>query len=345
MQDANSAGGANVEAPVEVGFVGLGIMGAPMALNLLAAGYSVHVHNRTPAKAEPLAEAGANVLGSPAEVAERVDVLFTCLSDTPDVREVYLGSGGVLSASRPNQLFVDTSTIAPSVAREVATAAAERGASALDAPVSGGDVGAREGTLSVMVGGDGEAFARALPLLEAIGRSVVHVGPPGAGQTAKACNQVLVARTIEAVSETLVLASAAGVDPSDLVRVLSAGMAGNRVLELRGQRMIEHDFEPGFKVSLHAKDLRIALQLASDCGVKIEGIAGIEAIFQELIAEGRGELDNSAMLRAIESRAGAELERGPGADAIGAGSSADAACARGSSGAERARGSADVPRG
>src|SRR5262249_53279000 len=245
-----------------VGFIGLGIMGGPMALNLLRAGYPLVVHNRTRAKEEPLASEGASAAGSPREVAAASDVVITMLPDSPDVEAVYFGEDGVIAGARSGQLLIDMSSIAPAVARAVFSAAGDLGADAVDAPVSGGDVGARDGTLSIMVGGSSEGVGRARPLFEGLGQTVVHIGDAGAGQTAKACNQILVAVTIEAVSEALVLASKAGVDPERLLDVLSGGLAGNKVMEVRRRNFLEHDFTPGFKLVLHHKDLGIALRTA-----------------------------------------------------------------------------------
>jgi 2-hydroxy-3-oxopropionate reductase len=283
-----------------VGFIGLGIMGRPMALNLLRAGYSLVVHNRTRDKEQELVNEGAHPAASPREVATSCDVVITMLPDSPDVEQVYLGEDGVIAGARDGQLLVDMSSIAPAVAVAVASAAAEKGADALDAPVSGGDVGAREGTLSIMVGGSDEAFDRAKPLFDVLGKTVVHMGGAGAGQTAKACNQILVAVTIEAVSEALVLASKAGVDPDRLIEVLSGGLAGNKVMEVRRRNFLEHDFTPGFKLELHHKDLGIALRTARELGVYVPTTAIVDQMLAALKAAGDGGLDHSALLKVIE---------------------------------------------
>jgi 2-hydroxy-3-oxopropionate reductase len=286
---------------VTVGFIGLGIMGRPMAANLAQAGYPLVVHNRTREKADRFgSEHGASVADTPRSVAEQCDVLITMLPDSPDVEQVYLGEDGVISGSRRGKLLIDMSSIAPAVARAVADAASGVGADALDAPVSGGDVGAREGTLSIMVGGGADAFERARPLFEVLGKTVVHMGDAGAGQTAKACNQILVAVTIEAVSEALVLASKAGVDPERLIEVLSGGLAGNRVMEVRRRNFLEHDFTPGFKLELHHKDLGIALRTARELGVYIPTTALVDQMLAQLRAAGDGGLDHSALLKVIE---------------------------------------------
>ncbi len=296
-----------------IGFIGLGVMGAPMARNLLAAGYPLVVHNRTPAKARALAELGARVAGSPREVAQQSDVAITMLPDSPDVERVYLGPDGLLSGVGADQLLIDMSSIEAAVARHLAERAAALGVQALDAPVSGADVGAREGTLSIMVGGPEEAFNRALPILRCLGRTITHVGESGAGQIAKSCNQVLIAGAIEAVSEALVLGSKAGVDPVALVQALSGGLAASRILELKSEKMLSHRFTPGFRASLHHKDMRNALASAKQLGVPLPGASAADELLRELIAEGHGEEDHSAMLRRIEARAGHRVgEQAPG---------------------------------
>jgi len=287
-----------------IGFIGLGIMGAPMAANLARAGYPLVVHNRSRSKVERfLAEhERAEAAATPNEVAERTDVVITMLPDSPDVEQVYLGDDGVIVGARARQLLIDMSSIAPAVARAVFKAASEVGAAALDAPVSGGDVGAREGTLSIMVGGPSDAFDRARPLLEVMGKTIVRLGEAGAGQTAKACNQILVAVTIEAVSEALVLASKAGVDPDRLIEVLSGGLAGNRVMAVRRRNFLEHDFTPGFKLELHHKDLGIALRTARELGVYVPATAIVDQMLAALEAGGDGGLDHSALLTVIEEQ-------------------------------------------
>ncbi|MBV9804094.1 MAG: 2-hydroxy-3-oxopropionate reductase [Solirubrobacterales bacterium] len=287
-----------------IGFIGLGIMGGPMAANLLRAGYPLVVHNRTRAKEEALVSDGAEAAGSLGEVASRSEIVITMLPDSPDVEQVYLGEGGVIEGAKEGQLLIDMSSIAPAVARAVAEAARQAGADALDAPVSGGDVGAREGTLSIMVGGADDAFKRAQPLFDVLGKTVVHVGEAGAGQTAKACNQILVAVTIEAVSEALVLASKAGVDPERLIEVLSGGLAGNKVMEVRRRNFLKHDFSPGFRLQLHHKDLGIALRTARELGVYVPTTAIVDQMLAALEAAGDGGLDHSALLKVIEEASG-----------------------------------------
>jgi 2-hydroxy-3-oxopropionate reductase len=292
-----------------IGFVGLGIMGAPMAANLARAGYPLVVHNRSRQKVEQFVaeHERAEAAATPKEVAERTDVVITMLPDSPDVEQVYLGEDGVVAGTRGGQLLIDMSSIAPAVARAVFDAASEVGAAALDAPVSGGDVGAREGTLSIMVGGPEDAFERARPLFEVMGKTIVRVGEAGAGQTAKACNQILVAVTIEAVSEALVLASKAGVDPERLLDVLSGGLAGNRVMEVRRRNFLEHDFTPGFKLALHHKDLGIALRTARELGVYVPATAMVDQMLASLEAAGEGGLDHSALLTLIEQQSSHQI--------------------------------------
>jgi 2-hydroxy-3-oxopropionate reductase len=294
--------------PERVGFIGLGIMGKPMAQNLMEAGFELVLHNRTRRKAEELGEAGATVAASPREVAENSDVVITMLPDSPQVREVVVGEGGVLEGIREGSLLIDMSTISPVVTEELAEAAKENGASMLDAPVSGGDVGAIEGTLSIMVGGEEGDFERAKPLFEAMGKTVTHVGPVGAGQVTKAANQVVVALTIEAVSEALVLGSAGGVSPEKILDVLSGGLAGNKVMEVKREKFLSHNFEPGGKVEFHRKDLGIALSAGREYGVVLPVTAVVNQMFEALMARGRGGWDHSALLTLVEDLARCEMK-------------------------------------
>jgi 2-hydroxy-3-oxopropionate reductase len=306
-QAPQSGAADNSPKPI-VGFIGLGIMGRPMALNLVKAGYPLVVHNRTRAKVDEfVAEAGGDAAATPREVAERAEVVITMLPDSPDVEQVCLGEDGVIAGARDRQLLIDMSSVAPATAQAVSAAAREVGADALDAPVSGGDVGARDGTLSIMVGGPEEAFERARPIFEVLGKTIVRLGEAGAGQTAKACNQMLVAITIEAVSEALVLASKAGVDPERLIEVLSGGLAGNRVMEVRRRNFLEHDFTPGFKLELHHKDLGIALRTARELGVYVPTTAIVDQMLGALQAAGDGGLDHSALLKLIEQASAHEI--------------------------------------
>jgi 2-hydroxy-3-oxopropionate reductase len=283
-----------------VGFIGLGIMGMPMARNLMEAGYELTVHNRSPEKAEELGKEGAAVAATPREVAENSDVVITMLPDSPQVREVVAGEDGVLEGISEGALLIDMSTISPVVTEELAEAVKEKGASMLDAPVSGGDVGAIEGTLSIMVGGEEADFQRAKPLFEAMGKTITHVGPTGAGQVTKAANQVVVALTIEAVSEALVLGSAGGVSPEKILEVLGGGLASNKVMEVKREKFLSHTFEPGFRSELHHKDLGIALAAGREYGVVLPVTAIVDQMLLSMKRKGWGGEDHSALLRIIE---------------------------------------------
>ena len=283
-----------------VGFIGLGIMGMPMARNLMEAGYKLTVHNRSPEKAEELGKEGAAVAATPREVAENSDVVITMLPDSPQVREVVAGEEGVLEGISEGALLIDMSTISPVVTEELAEALQEKGASMLDAPVSGGDVGAIEGTLSIMVGGEQADFQRAKPLFEAMGKTITHVGPTGAGQVTKAANQVVVALTIEAVSEALVLGSAGGVSAQKILEVLSGGLASNKVMEVKREKFLSHSFEPGFRSELHHKDLGIALAAGREYGVVMPVTAIVDQMLLSMKRKGWGGEDHSALLRIIE---------------------------------------------
>ena len=288
-----------------VGFIGLGIMGKPMAENLIEAGYDLVAYNRTREKAEELD--GATVAETPKEVAEQSDIIITMLPDSPQVEEVLAGEEGVLEGIKEGALIVDMSTISPVVTEELAEKAEEKGASMLDAPVSGGDVGAIDGTLSIMVGGGEEDFERALPLFEVMGETVTHVGPVGTGQVVKAANQIVVALTIEAVSEALVLGSKGGVPPEKILDVLGGGLAGNKVMEVKREKMLEHSFDPGFRVELHHKDLGIALAAGREYGVTLPVTAIVDQMLETLKMLGRGDQDHSALLTLIEESSGHEI--------------------------------------
>lgn len=292
-----------------IGFIGLGIMGRPMAYNLLRSGYSLVVHNRSRQAVDELVGAGAKAATSPRQAAEQSQVVITMLPDSPDVEQVALGTDGIIESARPGLVFVDMSTIAPSVAIRVARTLAEKGVRCLDAPVSGGDVGAREGTLSIMAGGDEATFDEVKPILQALGKSAILCGPIGAGQTVKACNQVLVAVTIAGVSEALTLGAKAGVDPAKIIEVLGGGLARCGVLENRGQRMVAGDFAPGFRIRLHYKDLNIVRQASKDCAVPLPVTAVVHELFATAMAKDRGELDHSGLLTVIEELAGIQVRR------------------------------------
>ncbi len=290
--------------PEKVGFVGLGIMGKPMARNLMQAGYDLVVHHQSRGKPEEL---GAKVVESSREIAEIAGVVFTMLPGPPEVREVVAGRDGILEGAREGSLIVDMSTSSPALARELALSARERGVGMLDAPVSGGDVGAEEGTLSIMAGGSEQDFGRAKSLFEVMGKTIVHVGEAGAGQTVKACNQIVVALVIEAVSEAVVLGSKAGVDSAKVIEVLSGGLAGNKVMEAKKQKFLFHDFEPGGKVEFHLKDLGIALEAGKEYRVPLPVTAVVDQMFGALVAKGRSGWDHSAVLTLIEEWAGHEI--------------------------------------
>ncbi len=288
-----------------VGFIGLGIMGKPMARNLAKAGYDLVIYNRSQDDIDALLSEGAQfqAAGSPREVAERSTGIITVLPDSQDVRDVVFGPEGLLPAIGKEHLLIDMSTIAPATSVEVNSALREQGGHALDAPVSGGDKGAIAGTLSIMVGGDAEDFQRAMPLFEAMGKTIVHVGGAGAGQIVKACNQIVVAINYAAVSEALVLGAKAGVDPDKIVQVLSGGLAASRVMELKGASMIAHNFEPGFRIDLHRKDLGIALATARASAAPVPVSAVVGQLFEALSAAGRGDLDHSALITVYEELA------------------------------------------
>jgi 2-hydroxy-3-oxopropionate reductase len=292
-------------AKERIGFIGLGIMGAPMAGHLLRGGHALVVYNRTRSKMEPLLAQGAQSGGSCRDVAAGSDVVISMVPDSPDVEQVYLGEEGVLAGVRPGTLLIDMSTIAPATAVQVSRAAAEKGCPMLDAPVSGGDVGARNATLSIMVGGDADAFERARPILELMGKPLL-CGASGAGQTVKACNQAMTALHILAMSEALALAHKSGLDPALVLKVLSGGYAQSRILDARGLRVIQQDFAPGFKAKLHYKDLNIVQDTAQAAGCRLPGVSLVRELFGAMLANGWGELDHSALIKVIEESAQAD---------------------------------------
>ena len=294
----------------KIGFIGLGIMGGPMARNLMEAGHELVLYNRTKEKAEEIAGDQATVVESPKEVAESCDIVVLMLSDSPQVEEVIEGEDGVLEGLKEGALIVDMSTISPVVTRELAEKLEERGASMLDAPVSGGDVGAQQGTLSIMVGGREEDFERAKPLFEIMGDTWTHVGPTGAGQTAKSSNQSIGAVTLEGIAESLVLSSKAGLAPEKILEALSGGLAGSNLMEAKKEKFLSHDFEPGFKVELHHKDLGIALAAGREYGVPLPVTAVVDQMLEALKTKGRGDRDHSAILTLIEDEAQHEIGDG-----------------------------------
>jgi 2-hydroxy-3-oxopropionate reductase len=272
-----------------------------MASNLMGAGYDLVLHNRTKEKAEKLAaEGGGEVSENPRKVAERCAVVITMLPGPTEVEAIVSGEDGLLEGIRNGSLVIDMSTSSPTLARKLARTARERGASMLDAPVSGGDVGAIEGMLSIMVGGEEEDFERAKPLFEAMGNTITHVGPDGTGQVVKAANQIVVALVMEAVAEALVLGSRAGVDPEKMLDVLSGGLAGNRVMEVKREKYLSRHFEPGGQVKYHRKDLGIALAAGTEYGVALPATAVVDQMFGALIARGRDGWDHSALVTLVE---------------------------------------------
>ncbi|SRR5579875_142285 len=293
-----------------IGFIGLGIMGKPMARNLLKAGFPLTVQNRHQEVRDDFVAMGARAAALPREIAASSDVVITMLPDTPVVAEVLTGPDGVIEGAHEGLVVIDMSTISPVMTRTLATQLSERGISMLDAPVSGGEQGAIEARLSIMVGGPEETFQRCLPIFQALGKTTVHVGESGAGQIVKACNQIVVALTIEAISEALVLGSKAGVDPAKILQVLGGGLAANRFMELRGPSMIEHNFTPGGRVRFHHKDLGFALALARATGTSLPVTALVDQMFASLEAKGHGDLDHSALLLYLEDVASHRVGKG-----------------------------------
>jgi len=295
--------------PLRVGFIGLGIMGEPMARNCLRAGYPLTVWNRTRAKMERLLAEGAAAGAGCAEVAGRSDVTVTMVSDSPDVRQVILGDGGIIEGARPGSAVVDMSTISPEVTRHIAARLAERGIGLLDAPVSGGQAGAVAGTLSIMVGGEPEVFARCREVLAAMGRNIVHVGPSGMGQVTKLCNQITCALTLLAVCEGLAFGAKMGVDLNKMVEAIGGGAARSWQLENHSPKILAGDFAPGFMVRLMHKDLRLALEGAGESGAVLPGTALVHQLFTAAQAAGAGEQDMRALVQVIESLSGGQARK------------------------------------
>lgn len=294
----------------KIGFIGLGIMGKPMAGHLMDAGYELVVHNRNRDAVDELVGKGATEAHSGKEVAEQSDIVITMLPDSPDVESVALGEGGIIEGAHGGLIFVDMSTIAPSVTTRVGEVLAEKGVQSLDAPVSGGDIGAQNATLSIMVGGDEDTFNTVKPLFDVMGQSAILCGPLGAGQTVKACNQILVAVTIAGVSEALTMGTKAGVDPIKIVQVLSGGLARCGVLENRGERMVNGDFDPGFRIRLHYKDLNIIQKTSNDFDVPLPVTSEVFELFKTAMVKGRGELDHSGLLTIIEDMSNIQARTG-----------------------------------
>lgn len=291
----------------QIGFIGLGIMGQGMAHNLLKAGFPLTVWNRTAEKMEPLVEAGAKAATDPADVAAKSDIIVICVSDTPDVEEVILAEKGLIQEAKAGSLVIDCSTISPIVTKELAAKLGEQKVAMLDAPISGGSEGAMQGTLSIMVGGEAADFERALPVFQAMGQTITHVGPTGAGQTVKLVNQILVVGTGLAVCEALLFAQAGQVDLEKTLEAVSAGAAGSWMLSNRGPQIVERDWRPGFMIDLQLKDLRLVLDAADELGVPLPGTGLIFQLYRTLQAQGLGEEGNHALAKALEHLAGFEI--------------------------------------
>jgi 3-hydroxyisobutyrate dehydrogenase len=290
-----------------IGFIGLGLMGSGMSMNLLKAGFPVTVWNRTSSKMKPLLEAGAKEAGSPAALAEVSDIIIDIVTDSPDVEEVLLGPSGVVHGAKAGTIIIDMSTISPSVTRLIAQELGEKGVKMLDAPVSGGDVGAREGTLSIMVGGDREVFEECLPILQAMGSTITHVGGNGMGQTVKLCNQILVGMNMLGVAEALMFASKSGVDLEKCLAAVSGGAAGSWQLTNNGAKLLKGDLEPGFKVKDYLKDLRLIMEAAADVNMPLLGTSVVQQMFRSVDAEGLRQKGTQAVIRAVEKLAESKL--------------------------------------
>jgi len=292
-----------------VGFIGLGIMGAAMAEHIRAGGHDLVVYNRTQVKAQPLIDKGATWAASPGELAALSDVVITIVGYPKDVEEVYLGDGGIVARARPGAILIDMTTSSPELAGQIARAAEARGLSALDAPVSGGDVGARAGKLAIMVGGDREAYAQALPILELMGGKIEHMGAAGAGQHTKMANQIAIASTMMAVSESLAYAEAAGLDRTALIQLIGTGAAGSFLLTALGPKMVAGDYAPGFYINHFVKDMGIALAEADRMRLPLPGLKLAWSLYHDLAAKGYGDEGTQALIRHYAKAAG-------GADAV-----------------------------
>ena len=278
-------------------------MGKPMSKHLIKAGHELTILSKSHS-AKELSQEGANLVSSPKEVAERSDIIITCLPDSPEVEGVFFGKNGIMEGLSQGKLYIDMSTIAPATSINIYNELKKKGVEALDAPVSGGQGGAEAGTLSIMAGGSQQAFDRALPVFEKMGKNIVRIGDAGAGQTAKACNQIIVGMTIQAVAEALTLAKKAGVDIKKVREALLGGFAQSKILDLHGQRVIDRNFKPGFKIELHRKDMNIALQTGRALSVPLLGSAQVAAQMDALIAKNKGTLDHSALVLLLEELSG-----------------------------------------
>jgi len=293
---------------LKVGYIGLGLMGKSIARNILKAGFPVVLHNRSRAAVDELVAEGAVAANSAAEVAGQVDVVFTNLPDSPDVEKVVLGPGGILEAAHPGLVYVDNSTIKPATARQIAAKLAEKGVFALDAPVSGGDIGAKNGTLAIMVGGDASALEKVMPIFNAMGKTITHVGEAGAGQVAKAANQIMVAAQMVAMGELLIFSQKAGVDPEKVVAAIRGGAAQCWTLDVKPPRLFSGNRAPGFKAHMQAKDLNIILETAREYGIPLPSAAVDAQLYNAMLQNGMGEMDNSAVIGMIEGLAGVKLK-------------------------------------
>lgn len=293
---------------LKIGYIGLGIMGKSIARNIMKAGFPVVVHNRSRAAVKTLVSEGAKEAFSPAEVAASTDVVFTNLPDSPDVETVVLGPDGILEAAHNGQICVDNSTIRPSVARLIAAKLAEKGVQALDAPVSGGDIGARDATLTIMVGGSASALEKVMPVFKAMGKTITHVGDVGAGQVAKAANQIMVAAQMAAMGELLIFSQKSGVDPQKVVQAIKDGAAQCWALDVKPPRLFAGNRNPGFKAYMQAKDMNIILETAREYGIPLPSAAVNTQLFQAMLQMGMAELDNSAVVGVIEALAGIRLQ-------------------------------------
>jgi len=292
-----------------IGFIGLGIMGMPMARNLMKAGFPLTVHNRSQAKVEDLVKEGARRAASPREVASATDIVITMLPNSPDVELVALGASGIRQGVRAGQLFIDMSTINPIVSQKIGKELAPLGVAMVDAPVSGGEKGAIDGALSIMAGGAPEDFERALPVFNALGKTITHMGPIGAGGFTKLANQIIVAVNLTAIGEALVFGAKAGVDPQKMIRALAGGLAGSKCLDQKSEKILSGDFAPGFKIDLHFKDLNLIQDAARSVGVPIPTAAFVEQLFAALRVRGRGGLDHSGVITFFEDLAGVQVRR------------------------------------
>jgi 2-hydroxy-3-oxopropionate reductase len=293
---------------LKVGYIGLGLMGKPIAKNILKAGFPLVVHNRSREKVKELVQEGAVEAFSPAEVASQVDIVFTNLPDSPDVEKIVLGENGIIFGGKPGLIFVDNSTIKPAVARTIAISLAEKGILALDAPVSGGDIGAINGTLTIMVGGPSEALEKVRPIFEVMGKTITHIGDAGSGQIAKAANQIMVAAQMVAMGELLMFAQKSGADPVKVVEAIRGGAAQCWTLDVKPPRLFSSNRQPGFKASMQSKDLNIVMETAKEYGIPLPSCAIDQQLYQSMLQNNLGNLDNSAIISVFENLANEKLK-------------------------------------